>query len=90
MFGLYFLNDFAIGKAYFENGSESFFLSLKSSVRFNSLAILNQEREEKVSVSKYFRSRKAWGIYWSIYICPISSILLPMVKLLNVSMLELL
>ena len=36
----------------FENGSESSFLSLKSSLRFNSLKILNQERNEKVSVSK--------------------------------------
>lgn len=41
-----------LGTADFENGSESSFLSLKSSLRFNSLQILNQEGNKKVSVSK--------------------------------------
>ena len=45
----------------FENGSEGVFLSLRSSVRFNSLKILNQERNVNIRVSKILSIKESVG-----------------------------
>ena len=45
----------------FENGSEGVFLLLISSVRFNSLKILNQEMNVNIRVSKILSIKESVG-----------------------------